>query len=132
MAQRARTAVLLAVLLALSACTEKTGPPPPVAVRGTVSLDGHLLQEGFLHFKTIETGAFERFNITNGEFTGHAQPGTRRVEIYANRPKIVEIDGENVTVPENVIDSSFNIYSKLTAEVTLAGPNHFRFEVDSK
>ena len=41
------------------------GNPGPqfVPVSGTVTLDGEPLTEGFLYFKTVETGALERFDI---------------------------------------------------------------------
>jgi hypothetical protein len=128
------SAAFLAVLLGLSAligCDKRSGPPI-VPVSGVVNLDGQPLPEGFLYFKTIETGAVERCDITNGEFKGKAQVGTRRVEIYANGRKTVEIDGKDVDVPENVIDPSFSTESTLTAEVTLEGPNRFRFDVRKK
>jgi hypothetical protein len=134
MSQRARSLPFLAVLWALSVssgCENKSGPPA-VPVSGAVTLDGQPLTEGFLYFKTIETGALDRFDIHDGEFKGNAQVGARRVEICANRPKTVEIDGADVVVPENIIDPSFNTASKLTVEVSLDGPNRFRFDVHKK
>src|SRR5437660_1361135 len=91
-------------LLAVTGCG-KSGPQV-VPVSGTVTLDGEPLAEGFLYFKTIETGALERFDIKNGEFKGKAQVGTRRVEIISHRPKTVIIDGAYVEVPDNIIDPS--------------------------
>ena len=131
--RRLRSAIFLGVLLALSALIGcgKSGPPV-VSVSGTVNLDGKPLTVGFLYFKTVETGALERFDITDGEFKGNAQVGTRRVEIYANRPKTVEIDGANVEVTENFIHPSFNTESKLNAEVKLEAPNRFQFDVQKK
>jgi hypothetical protein len=134
MMQRLRSATSLAVLLGLStviACEKQSGTPV-VPVSGTVNLDGQPLTEGFLYFKTIQTGALERFDINDGEFKGNAQVGTRRVEICANRPKTMEIDGAAVEVQENVIDPSFNTESKLIAQVSSEGPNRFRFDVQKK
>jgi hypothetical protein len=133
MAQRVPSVAFLVVLLVLSAsigCGKSE--PQPVPVSGTVSLDGHPLTEGFLYFKTIETGAVERFDIAAGEFQGKALAGTRRVEIYSNRPKTVIIDGAPVEVPDNVVHPSYNTESTLTAEVTPEGPNRFTFEVKTK
>jgi hypothetical protein len=134
MVQRLHSVTFLTVLVGLSTlngCAKKSGPPP-VPVSGTVNLDGQPLLEGFLYFKTIETGTLERCDISNGEFKGNAQVGTRRVEIYANHQITVVIDGKNVEVPENFIHPSFNTESTLTAEVTLEGPNRFRFDVQKK
>jgi hypothetical protein len=133
MSPRVRSVTIPVVLLGLSAsigCGKSA--PQFVPVSGTVTLDGQPLAEGFLYFKTIETGALERFDINNGEFKGKAQVGTRRVEICANRPKAVIIDGANVEVPDNIIHPSFNTQSTLTAQVTPEGPNRFTFDVKKK
>ncbi len=106
--------------------------PIPVSVNGTITLDGVPLAEGFMYFKTTETGAMERFDIKGGTFNGKALPGLRRVEIISNVPKKVVIDGITVEVPDNIIHPSFNIASKLTAEVLLNGENSFKFEVKNK
>jgi hypothetical protein len=133
MARRVRSVTFLVGLLGLSAWTGcgKSGPLS-VPVSGTVTLDGEPLTEGFLYFKTVETGALERFDINAGEFKGNAQVGTRRVEICANRPKVVIIDGAKVEVPDNIVHPSFNTESTLTAEVTPEGPNRFTFPVKKK
>jgi len=135
MARRVQTVNFLVVCLGLSAlvgCSKKSSEPPFVSISGSVTLDEKPLADGFLYFKTIETGALERFDITNGEFQGKAQVGKRRVEICCNRPKKVIIDGAEVEVRDNIIDPSFNIESKLTAEVTLEGSNRFKFDVKKK
>jgi hypothetical protein len=103
-----------------------------VPVSGTVTLDGQTLAEGFLYFKTVETGALERFEIHDGEFEGTAQLGLCRVEVISNRSRTVIIDGARVEVPDNIIHPSFNTASKLTAEVTRDGPNRFTFGVTKK
>jgi hypothetical protein len=128
-----RSVTLLAVWLGLWAMLGcgKSGPEL-VPVSGTVTLDGEPLAEGFLYFKTIRTGAHERFDIKAGEFTGMAEVGTRRVEVCANRPKTVIIDGAKIQVPNNIVHPSFNTESRLTAEVTREGPNRFTFAVKKK
>jgi hypothetical protein len=106
--------------------------PKPVPVKGTVSLDGVPLGDGFMYFKTVETGSLERFGIKDGAFDGKALPGLRRVEIISNVSKKVVIDGASIEVPNNIIHPSFNIESKLTAEVVAEGSNTFNFEVKKK
>lgn len=106
--------------------------PQPVSVAGSVTLNGVPMDNGFIYFKTIETGALERLDIKGGAFAGKALPGLRRVEIISNVPKKVVIDGAKVEVPENIIHSSFNTESKLTAEVSPRGQNTFKFDVRKK
>lgn len=106
--------------------------PKLVSVNGTVTLNGVPLAEGFMYFKTTETGALERLDIKGGAFVGKALPGLRRVEIISNVPKKVVIDGVTVEVPDNIIHPSFNINSKLTAQVTAEGANFFNFAVKKK
>ncbi len=144
MARQMRSIAWLSLLLGLScfACGVLSGCRQPsgsgstavqvVPVSGTVTLEDEPLTDGFLYFKTIETGALERLEITRGRFQGNVQVGKRRVEICANRPRTVVIDGANVEVPDNIIHPSFNIESTLTAEVTPEGPNQFTFAVRRK
>ncbi|MEY4614889.1 MAG: hypothetical protein RL179_2862 [Planctomycetota bacterium] len=106
--------------------------PQPVPVIGSVTLNGVPMENGFIYFKTIETGTLERLDIKAGTFTGKALPGLRRVEIISNAPKKVVIDGATVEVPENIIHSSFNTESKLSAEVSTREPNSFKFDVKKK
>lgn len=122
--------VFVFVVHFLSGCGKSE--PQPVSVSGVVNLNGAPLENGFIYFKTIETGALERLDIKAGEFNGKALPGLRRVEIISNAPKKVVIDGATVEVPENIIQSSFNTESKLTAEVLSNGLNSFKFEVIKK
>ncbi len=133
MTPRVRSAALLAVALGLSAAAG-CGPvePKPVPVSGTVTLDGQPLADGFLYFKTMETGGLERFDVSGGTFQGTALPGNRRVEVIVNQPKMVVIDGARVEVPDNIIDPKFNLESGLIADVTPDGPNKFTFEVKRK
>lgn len=106
--------------------------PKLVEVKGTVTLDGVPLADGFMYFKTIETGSLERLEIKGGAFNGKALPGLRRVEIISNVPKKVVIDGAPIEVPDNIIHPAFNIDSKLTVQVVAEGANSFNFAVKKK
>lgn len=128
---RTPAALAWAALLGLAAGCGPT-EPPPVPVSGTVTLDGQPLAEGFVYFKSPDTGGLERFDVAAGAFRGMAQVGTRRVEVIANRPREVVIDGAKVTVQENVVDPKFSTDSGLTADVTKDGPNTFAFAVTRK
>ncbi len=122
--------VFLSSLTFLSGCGNSE--PKLVEVKGTVTLDGVPLADGFMYFKTIETGSLERIEIKGGAFNGKALPGLRRVEIISNVPKKVVIDGKTIEVPDNIIHPSFNIDSKLTAQVVADGANTFEFNVKKK
>ncbi|MEI7855842.1 MAG: hypothetical protein WCJ06_19210 [Planctomycetota bacterium] len=122
--------VFLSSLTFLSGCGNSE--PKLVSVNGTVTLDGVPLADGFMYFKIIETGSLERLEIKGGAFIGKALPGLRRVEIISNVPKKVVIDGAPIEVPDNIIHPSFNIDSKLTAQVVAEGANTFKFEVKKK
>ena len=122
--------VFLSSLTFLSGCGNSE--PKLVEVKGTVTLDGVPLADGFMYFKTIETGSLERIEIKGGAFNGKALPGLRRVEIISNVPKKVVIDGKTIEVPDNIIHPSFNIDSKLTAQVVAEGANTFEFNVKKK
>lgn len=131
---RLRRIILLLLWATACACPGCGGRPAPVLapVSGTVTVDGKPLAEGFMYFKTIATGILERVEIRAGQFEGKAQIGNRRVEIIANRPKRVVIDGKEVEVPENYIDPAFNTESTLAVEVVPERQNQFTFAVKSR
>jgi len=78
----------------------------------------------------------EAADIVDGQFTGHALPGAKRVEIYAFRPGVqdpndpfpVPVEGELL---ENFVPEKYNVHSTLTAEITPDGPNEFEFNLTS-
>lgn len=115
-------------ILATAGC-ESGSQPKMYPVAGTVSVDGQPLAEGIVNFKTTETGALETLNVRDGKFEGKAKEGERRVEIYSFRTKTQDIGGMKAEVKENLIPAQYNLESKLTAKVTPAGPNQFKFEV---
>ncbi len=124
--------VLVFGLFGCAGCS--SGPPPikMIPVNGTVSLDGKLLDEGTVYFKTQETGAFEQLPIKGGKFEGNAGEGQRRVEITAYRTKVLDLNGMKGEMKESLIADRYNVNSTLTATVTSAGPNTFNFDVKSK
>ncbi len=133
MTRSVQRVVPLVVVLATSAfvgCGESK--PKLFPVSGTVTFDGRPVAEGVIYFKTVQTGAIERFDIEDGKFRGDAQAGERRVEICVYRQNSVMIDGEMTDVPENIVPPHYNLQSTLTAAVTPAGPNQFTFELSSR
>jgi hypothetical protein len=90
------------------------------------------MAEGVVSFRTIATGVNESFDIKEGEFTGKAADGERRVEIYLLKAVPIEVAGVRGEVRRNVLPTRYGMKSKLTAKVTPEGPNEFKFEVTSK
>ena len=128
---RFATTSLLLALLALNGCGQP-GKPKTASVSGTVTFDGQPLTEGTVYFKTVATGSLDALAVKDGKFEGAAEVGDRRVEVNAFKTKVVgtgEMKGE---VKENLVHPRYNIDSTLTATVTEAGPNTFKFEVKSK
>lgn len=79
MLSRVRSVRLLLIGLSLSAtpgCSKSA--PLSVSVSGMVTLDSRPLDGGFLYFKTIETGALERFDLPGDEFQGPGRATCRR------------------------------------------------------
>ena len=122
------TLCLLSVCL-LCGCADKG--PKTYPVSGTVTLDGQPLAEGIVHFRAVTAGQVDSLPVKDGQFSGLAVVGTRRVEVVAY--KMIPVPGEmGGEVPQPLIAPRFNSMSTLTAEVTAAGPNAYEFKVESK
>lgn len=135
MLRHLRTALLLAVCVALAGCTTTNGQPEPerFPVQGSVALDGKPLPSGVIYFKTIATGAIDAVDIKEGKFEGKAQPGDRRVEICAYQTVPSQDNGPmDAPIQRNTIPSQYNQESKLTANVSREGPNQFTFDLRSQ
>ncbi len=120
---------VLGVLSPLTGCSKSE--VQPVAVSGTVNLDGKPLDDGSITL--IGEGGVppEILPVKNGKFEGQAKPGKKRVEISAFRPgKKTKMGDEWIEGgPENYLPPRFNTESKLTAEVTASGLNPNKFDV---
>ena len=71
-------------------------------------------------------------DVKDGQFQGKAEPGERRVEIYAYRVKTGNFSGMKGEVKENLIPVQYNTNSQLTASVTAEGPNQFTFPLKKR
>src|SRR5947209_15511095 len=131
----ARWFVLVCVLVALvplAGCGG--GGPKPVAVSGTVDLDGKPLDDGQVTL-VGEGGAVPgTFPVKDGKFDGQAKPGKKKVEVRAFKAgKATKMgDMEIPATPENYLPARFNTETTLTAEVTASGLSPNKFEVQSK
>jgi hypothetical protein len=127
-----RSFVLLFLsLLFMAGC----GPAEPKSypVKGEVKLDDKPMAEGVITFFSAGYTPQE-LPVTNGTFKGEAREGKLRVEIAAYKagPPVM-MGTEKIEQPKvNYVDEKYNANSTMTAEVTPAGPNEFKFEVKSK
>ena len=130
--------LLVCTLLGIVAvgCGQGTAAYEGVPVKGTVTLDGKPLDEGEIQFKTVATGALDTIPIQAGQFSGTAQAGQKRVEIFAFKtaaPPPSTVPGPPPEVQKtNYLPARYNTASTLSAEVKSAGPNEFKFEVTSR
>ena len=108
-------------------------------IHGNVTCGGESVPRGFVRFVPIEgtNGPTTAARIVNGQYRadnrGGVPLGKHRVEIQAQRPT-----GEKIKLPEggeadklaDVGDQQYaGPQSKLTAEVTAAGPDRMDFDV---
>lgn len=100
-----------------------------------MTLDGKPLAEGEIQFKTVATGALDSIAIQNGAFSGTAEAGSKRVEIYAY--KMVTPTGTTPgmavePVKTNYLPARYNTSSTLTAEIKESGADALKFDVTSR
>jgi hypothetical protein len=110
---------------------------PEFPVKGTVTLDGSPMAQGEVYFRNEATATSSVLTVTNGQFEGKSEPGKFKVEINSLRDETVAADPTGYTPPggstkTNIVLPEYNVNSTLTAEVTAAGPNEFKFEAKSK
>jgi hypothetical protein len=95
----------------------------PVAVSGTVEMDGKPLAEGTLTLVAEGGTTPSTLDIVNGKFDGKATPGAKRVEIRAFKMGEPTKMGDTVieATKINIIPSQYNTESKIKAEVGANG-----------
>jgi hypothetical protein len=122
--------VLLAGLALLAAgCSSELKTYP---VSGTVNFNGAPVPEGVINFIAADGRvAPDSCRIVNGQFTGQAKAGRKKVEIYAHREKpgqqAIKVMG--LRDRESYIPLRYNVKSELNCDVTPAGPNQFTYDL---
>jgi hypothetical protein len=127
-----RLARVIALILGLAVFGCGAAKPKVVPVRGKVTLDGTPLSDAKVYFKTPQTGAIDSFDVKDGQFSGAAEEGERRVEIHAYRTRTLDVGYAKHEVKENFLPAKYNADSTLTAKVVPDGANEFMFEVTKK
>jgi len=111
------------------------------AIEGTVTLDGQPLSEGGIVFLPQQgtKGPMSGGEISNGKFfvstDKGAFAGKFRVEVTASHKvghKEKDPLGNLVDEYEQYLPECYNRQSRLTAEITPSGPNHFEFTLNSR
>lgn len=71
--------------------------------------------------------------VTNGAFTGEAFVGKNKVQVnsYKEGPPL-PTDLTKAPTKQNIVADQFSAQSTLSAEVTAAGANEFKFDVTAK
>lgn len=109
--------------------------PAMTDVRGTVELDGKKMSSGKIAF--IQQGVpQDLLEVKDGTFEGKAKVGTAKVEVYSYRqgkiPDMYKDTKDKSQFVENVVASTYNSESKLTADIKSGGLNDFKFSAKSK
>jgi hypothetical protein len=123
--------LLAVVCTVLSGCGGGHAEAPKFPVTGTVLLDGQPLPDGMIYFKDIANGVADSAEIKNGQFTGKAEAGQRRVEIFAYKTQTSDMGGVVSETKFNLVPPRFNAQSTLTCDVKADGANSFKFDVAS-
>ena len=126
-----RSISLFMLLTMLCGC----GPsgPQTYTATGKVTFDGQPVEEGEIIFRAADgaSGSWEG-RIVGGSYSLETTPGEKRVEITARRQvegAPAADSGEPSISFESYIPQEYNEKSKLTANVTPAGPNTFNFDL---
>ncbi|SFI29744.1 hypothetical protein [Planctomicrobium piriforme] len=147
------SAACLALMTILAAGCGGSAKDPynRVGYSGVVTLDGNPMKNGFLYLEPLEKQPTQSFaSIQDGKFgvdrTGGAVPGKYKVAIVLDEATDLP-EGVDPQTPEGAaiadklsreaakskpLDASYNINSKLVAELKPDAPNEFVFDLQSK
>lgn len=125
--------ITILVGAAMAAGCGRSGPAL-VPVSGSVTFDGRAVESGEIVFRAAdEAVASSAGTIRDGRYETRTPVGRKRVEIIATRraaPKAEKPGGSGESPPaEMYVPDRYNSKSELTAEVTVAGPNQFDFDL---
>jgi len=131
-ARRQSVKFVIGFALLITAGCEPAGPKD-YPVSGTVTWNGQPLPEGDVLFTAaqgIETP--DPGKVVDGKFTFRAKEGQKKVEIRATREEGAPDSVMGAPMRRQYLPARYNDATTLTAEVTPAGPNEFRFELMDK
>jgi len=124
----------LCLLCLLAGCGGSSKESPPVAVSGTVNVDGKPLDDGTITLLGDAGTPPDSIDVKDGKFEGKAKPGKKKVEIrqwkIGKKPDMPGADLE--PTKENILPAKYNTNTTLTAEVTSGGIDPNTFDVKTK
>ena len=120
-------AVFVACCFALG-CRGGRRDEPTYDVSGTVTINGAPLKDGFINFEseTPDGQPPGSAQITNGAYATKSRAGKKKVVITSNKAT-GEKDSGGFDITVNWLPPEYNFNSKLSADITAAGPNKFDF-----
>lgn len=103
---------------------------PTYDVSGSITIDGAPLKDGFINFESeVPDGQpAGSAKITNGAYATKSRAGKKKVMITSDKPT-GEKDSGGFDITVNWLPAEYNSQSKLTAEITSAGPNKLDFKL---
>jgi hypothetical protein len=120
--------VLINVILGLLGCD--SGSPKTYTITGTVTFDGHRVEDGEIIFVPVEKEqAPDAGHIKNGTYTVEVKAGHKRVEVRAIR-EVPDKRTPMGPVHEQYLPECYNSKSRLTAEITADGTKRWDFNLE--
>jgi hypothetical protein len=111
---------------------KKDAAPALVKVNGTVKLDGKPMGGGAVRF-SVPGQLAKSMEIKDGAFSGEAHVGKNQVDVVWEKDGPPHpMDPKTFLKVNTIADKFSGPKSVLSAEVTEAGPNEFKFEVTPK
>jgi len=122
---------VLGCVLCVACLLVGCGKARPVAVKGTIELDGKPMPDGSITLIAEDGSPPDVLPVKNGTFEGYSVPGKKRVEIRAFKMgKATKMGTETIPAsPENFLPARFTSESKITAEVKSSGLDPSSFTV---
>jgi hypothetical protein len=132
---------MAAAMLSAGGCFRGGRPEPArYPVSGTLTLDGRPIREGKVQFVTVSQGLIDVLPVRDGQFSGKAAAGDRRVEFFVIKEVpyaesgLVPMPGEipPATVKLQVLPPHLNTESPYIATVAANGKNEFSFDLSTR
>ena len=131
--------VIVAVSVGLISvgCGGTSAKPKPVAIRGSVTLDGSPLTEATIAFVASDGSPPRQFSVKDGKFDGQVPPGSYSVAVKAYRPmkNPPKLDPNGPGGPpdtnEQYLPEKYNASTELKADIPPDGGPELTFSLKS-
>jgi len=126
---RPAAAVSVAILSVLLSGCGAGAPPGSTKVSGNVTWQGAPLESGVITFRGTGAEGSAGAPIVKGQYSTECLPGSKRVEITANRTSSDKKDNLGMPLVEQYVPENYNTKSELTKEVKAGATNVFDFDL---